>query len=105
MWRGEVVRVRNPNPTLFPLIFRFSSIEDCELQCRVEDPQPRALDETLDSLGKAINTNISCSLELRKTKYVIFLFIFAFKTFEPIKMGRLSNDSMTRLVCFLRKEV
>lgn len=29
---------------------RFSSIEDCELQCRVEDPQPRALDETLDSL-------------------------------------------------------
>ena len=57
MWRGEVVRVRNPNPTLFPLIFRFSSIEDCELQCRVEeDPQPRALDETLDSLGKATNT-------------------------------------------------
>ena len=54
---GGIVRVRSPNPTLFPLIFRFSSIEDCELQCRVEeDPQPRALDETLDSLGKATNT-------------------------------------------------
>ena len=48
--------VRKPKSNILSLIFRFSSIDECELQCRVEDPQPRALDDTLDSLGKTVNT-------------------------------------------------